>query len=142
MTPPIFAPADKSLHETFNASAASPLAAKPKKPRKAASHVISFRVDDTEKSALECSAAGLPLSRYVRERVLNGDHSPRRTRGQSPIKDHEALGRVLGALGRPVWPMIWLFAFEAAEEGAFFFLLKLMLRSGAPSKMYLPCAMI
>ena len=117
MTRPIISSTDNSLHNIFNASATCPAAAKPKKPRKATSHVISFRVDDAEKSELERSAAGLPLSRYVRERVLSGDDKPRRSRGQSPIKDHEALGRVLGALGRSGLADELAMVFEAAEEG-------------------------
>jgi hypothetical protein len=41
----------------------------------------------------------MPLGRYIREKVLDGKTRPRQRRGKFPVKDHEALGRVLGALG-------------------------------------------
>ena len=41
----------------------------------------------------------MPLGQYIRQRLFEGDLTPRRTRGQTPIKDHAALGQVLGALG-------------------------------------------
>jgi hypothetical protein len=41
-----------------------------------------------------------PVSAYIRERLFGDAAAPRKRRGNSPIKDHEALGRVLGALGR------------------------------------------
>ncbi|MCB9931534.1 MAG: hypothetical protein H6844_19200 [Alphaproteobacteria bacterium] len=120
MTRLIVPPTNNSLQETFNACANSPAVSVRKKPCKAASHVISFRVDDAEKSTLERSAPGLPLSRYVRERVLNGDHAPRRTRGQSPIKDHEALGRVLVLSDAPAWLMISPLRLRLLRTGVFF----------------------
>lgn len=42
----------------------------------------------------------MSLGEYVRSRVFDGEAQPRRTRGKHPVKDHEALGRVLGELGR------------------------------------------
>ena len=39
------------------------------------------------------------MSAYVRERLF-GEVSPRKTRGKFPIKDHQALARVLSRLGR------------------------------------------
>ena len=41
----------------------------------------------------------MPLVRYIREQVLGDDAAPRKKRGRHPVKDHEALGCVLGALG-------------------------------------------
>ncbi len=40
------------------------------------------------------------LSAYVRHRALDGDVTPRKSRGHTPIKDHQALAHVLSALGR------------------------------------------
>lgn len=42
----------------------------------------------------------MSLGEYVRSRVFDETVPARRTRGKHPVKDHEALGRVLGELGR------------------------------------------
>ena len=41
----------------------------------------------------------MSLGAYIRERLFGEDAAPRKTRGKFPVKDHEALGRVLAALG-------------------------------------------
>lgn len=41
----------------------------------------------------------MPLGRYIREHLFGDDAAPRKKRGRYPVKDEEALGRVLGALG-------------------------------------------
>mgnify|MGYP001794778920 CR=1 FL=1 len=63
-------------------------------------HTISLRVTDEEKARLERDAAGMARSAYIRERLFGGAARPRKTRGKYPVKDFEALGRVLGLLGR------------------------------------------
>lgn len=63
-------------------------------------HTISLRVTDEEKFRLERAAAGMSRSDYMRERLFGETAKPRRTRGKHPVKDYEALGRVLGLLGR------------------------------------------
>jgi hypothetical protein len=60
---------------------------------------FSLRLSFEERAQIERDAAGLPLGRYIRDKVLDGRAQPRRRRGRNPIKDHAALGRVLGALG-------------------------------------------
>ena len=61
---------------------------------------ISVRFTDEERAELERKAGDLTLSAYVRSRCV-GDSAPaHRTKGKRPVKDEEALGRVLGALGR------------------------------------------
>ncbi len=60
---------------------------------------FSLRLSFEERAQLEQEATGMPLGRYIRDKVLDGKAKPRRTRGKFPVKDHEALGRVLGALG-------------------------------------------
>lgn len=60
---------------------------------------FSLRLTFEERSKLERDAAGMALGAYIRERVLGEDAAPRKTRGKFPVKDHEALGRVLGQLG-------------------------------------------
>ena len=61
---------------------------------------FSLRLTHEERARLEAEAAGKTLGAYIRERLFGGDVAPRRRRGNSPVKDHEALGRVLGALGQ------------------------------------------
>ncbi|WP_227268445.1 hypothetical protein [Roseobacter weihaiensis] len=41
----------------------------------------------------------MPLGAYIRQKLFDGELTPRRTRGNAPVKDHAALGKVLGALG-------------------------------------------
>ncbi|HEX6957894.1 MAG TPA: hypothetical protein VF194_07910 [Ferrovibrio sp.] len=68
------------------------------KPR--ASTPFSLRLTAAERARLESEAAGKTLGAYIRERLLGEDAAPRKRKGNSPIQDHEALGRVLGALGQ------------------------------------------
>lgn len=60
---------------------------------------FSLRLTFEERAKLEKLAAGMSLGAYIRDRLFGEDASPRRMRGKTPIKDHEALGQVLGALG-------------------------------------------
>jgi hypothetical protein len=61
---------------------------------------FSLRLTFEERARLEQAAAGLSLGAYIRQRLFDGNAAPRRTRGKHPVKDHEALGRVLAELGR------------------------------------------
>lgn len=86
-----------SLSHDFNklAAAAKPKPrAKPKCPPP-----FSLRLSFEERARLVRDAAGMSLGAYIRERLFGEDVAPRKTRGKFPVKDHEALGRVLGALG-------------------------------------------
>ena len=60
---------------------------------------FSLRLTFEERARLEREAAGMALGAYIRDRLLGEDASPRRTRGKFPVKDHQALGQVLGSLG-------------------------------------------
>lgn len=61
---------------------------------------FSLRLSFEERARLARDAAGLPLGAYIRERLFDEEAQPRRTRGRFPVKDHEALARVLAELGR------------------------------------------
>lgn len=61
---------------------------------------FSLRLSFEERAKLEQAAGGMPLGAFIREKLLGSDFQPRRTRGRSPVKDHQLLGRVLGELGR------------------------------------------
>ena len=60
---------------------------------------FSLRLTFEERARLEREAAGMALGAYIRLKLFGDDAAPRKTRGKFPVKDHEALGRVLGALG-------------------------------------------
>lgn len=60
---------------------------------------FSMRFTFDERAKLDLLRGSMPLGRYIREQVLGDDAAPRKKRGRYPVKDHEALGRVLGALG-------------------------------------------
>ncbi|MEM5585907.1 hypothetical protein WNZ15_25855 [Roseibium sp. AS2] len=61
---------------------------------------FSLRLTFEERAKLEHEAAGMPLGAYIRKQVFGENATPRKTRGKHPVKDHVALGRVLGALGQ------------------------------------------
>ncbi len=60
---------------------------------------FSLRLSFDERGILEHDAAGKALGAYIRDRLFGDDVTPRTVRGKAPVKDHAALGRVLGALG-------------------------------------------
>lgn len=69
---------------------------KPTKP-------ISLRLTEDEKRLLLDRAGSLPLGTYIRGLILaDGSQAQRRRvrRARSPVKDDEALARVLAALGQ------------------------------------------
>lgn len=68
-------------------------------PRKSAPP-FSLRLTAEERARLENDAAGKPLGAYIRERLFGESAAPRKRGGAKPVEDHEALGRVLGALGQ------------------------------------------
>lgn len=63
-------------------------------------HTVSFRVTDEERDRLNSDAAGVSRSAYIRECLFGSSAKKRKTRGKTPVKDFEALARVLSLLGR------------------------------------------
>ncbi|WP_299680580.1 hypothetical protein [uncultured Roseobacter sp.] len=61
---------------------------------------FSVRFTFEERALLEKAAAGMPLGAYIRQKLFDGELTPRRVRGHKPVKDHAELARVLGALGQ------------------------------------------
>jgi hypothetical protein len=86
------------LQETYRQAAAGPADSQQEEPPKPTP--FSLRLSTEEREALDAAAGGMPLGAYIRSRLLGEDVAPRRTRGRFPVKDHEALGRLLGELGR------------------------------------------
>lgn len=60
---------------------------------------FSLRLTKDERAKLETAAGGMPLGPFIKAKLFDCDLSPRRTRGQTPVKDHAALARALGLLG-------------------------------------------
>ena len=78
----------------FNAVAA---ANPKKKPREAP---FSLRLSFEEKALLRAAANGVPLGAYIKAKLFDEPLEKVRRRNTNPVKDHEAPGRVLGALGK------------------------------------------
>ena len=80
---------------------------------------FSLRLSPEERQCLEKAAQGLPLGEYIRQRVFDESMPKRRTRGKSPVKDHQLLGQVLGELGRSRLPSNLNQLAKAANQGVF-----------------------
>ena len=64
---------------------------------------FSLRFTPEERARLERRAAGMALGAYIRERLLTEEGEPqtsRRTQGKFPVRDHQALARLLALLGQ------------------------------------------
>lgn len=70
------------------------------KNRESASCRITVRFTPAERSFLERKAAGRPISDFVRDILLTDCPAARKPRNSAPIKDREAVARMLGELGK------------------------------------------
>ncbi|MBO6866572.1 MAG: hypothetical protein JJ877_05970 [Thalassococcus sp.] len=61
---------------------------------------FSLRLTYEERARLDAERGDKSLAAYIRERLFGNDAAPRKKRGNSPVQDKEALGRVAGALGQ------------------------------------------
>ena len=61
---------------------------------------FSLRLTFEERAKLEAAANGVPLGAYIRALLFDEELPKVRRRNTNPVKDHEALGRVLAALGQ------------------------------------------
>ena len=61
---------------------------------------VSLRMTFAQKAQLERDAAGMSLSAYIKWRLFNPDQPPPRLRGKFPVKDHQALTKLLGLFGQ------------------------------------------
>ncbi|MGI1663955.1 hypothetical protein ACRDNQ_17080 [Palleronia sp. KMU-117] len=61
---------------------------------------FSLRLTYEERARLDAERGDQSLGGYIRERLFGDDAAPRKKRGNSPVQDKEALGRVMGALGQ------------------------------------------
>jgi hypothetical protein len=60
---------------------------------------FSLRLTFEERASLEQAAGDMPLGAYIRAEVLKAGTARRRRRYKRPVKDHQALGQLLGTLG-------------------------------------------
>lgn len=60
---------------------------------------FSLRLTAEEKAELRRKAGTMPLGAYIRSRLLGDEQSPRRA-CRRPIKDEQAIGQLLGELGK------------------------------------------
>lgn len=61
---------------------------------------FSLRLTYEERARLDAERGSKTLAAYIRERLFGVDAAPRTKRGNSPVQDKEALGRMAGALGQ------------------------------------------
>lgn len=76
--------------------------AAPKKTKAKATYPspVTVRLKPDEREQLELAANDLSLSAYIRLCLFGDDVPVHRTRGKQPVKDYQALGQLLGVLGR------------------------------------------
>lgn len=60
---------------------------------------FSLRLTFEERASLEQAAGDMPLGAYIRSQVFKDGKARSRRRYKRPVKDHQALGQLLGALG-------------------------------------------
>ncbi len=79
---------------------------------------FSMRLTRKERAALEKAAGGMALGVYVRSLLFGNKALPRLSRQKAPIKDADALARVLGILGASEIATSLAKLAKAAEIGA------------------------
>jgi hypothetical protein len=60
---------------------------------------FSLRLTFEERASLEQAAGDMPLGAYIRSQMFREGKTRKRRRYKRPVKDHQALGQLLGALG-------------------------------------------
>lgn len=73
---------------------------KPQAKKAAYPPPFSLRLTYEERARLDAERGDKSLAAYIRERLFGTDAAPRKRRGNSPVQDKEALGRMAGALGQ------------------------------------------
>lgn len=61
---------------------------------------FSLRLTIEERSRLEYDAGDQPIGAYIRSKLFDGAQPRQRRRQKRPVKDHQALGKLLGELGK------------------------------------------
>jgi len=83
------------MREAFNRQGgSSPKSWKKKAPR------ITLRLTEEELAKLQHLSSGISISAFIRKCLFGKDTAPRKVKSRVPVKDQEALARVLGLLGQ------------------------------------------
>nr|WP_306264945.1 plasmid mobilization relaxosome protein MobC [Pararhizobium sp. IMCC3301] len=90
----------KKLQENKAAGKAFAGASAPRDEAPAKAPRVTLRLTEDELAQLKHLSAGMSVSAYIRKCLFGGDGAPRKIRLRAPVKDQEALGRVLGLLGQ------------------------------------------
>ena len=61
---------------------------------------FSLRFTKEEREQLDRMAQGMPLGKFIRSKLFDGNSAPRRTKGRFPVKDEKAISKLLGILGQ------------------------------------------
>lgn len=62
---------------------------------------LSIRLSPDERAHLEAMAGNQPIGTFIKGRLFAAnDNIPPKPRGHAPVKDHQALARILGVLSR------------------------------------------
>jgi len=61
---------------------------------------ITLRLTEEELAKLRHLSAGISISAYIRKCLFGKNTAPRKVKSRIPVKDQEALARVLGLLGQ------------------------------------------
>lgn len=67
------------------------------KPRRPAP--LSLRLTPEDRQRLEADAAGMSLGSYIRSRLFDSAGAFTRTRGKTPVRDHQVIATLLARLG-------------------------------------------
>ena len=92
-----------SVSDTISAKDQFHKSAKPTKKRKLRGRQstprITLRLTADEMAKLKHLSANMTVSAYIRKCIFGKKEAPRKKRLKAPVKDHEALAKVLGKLG-------------------------------------------
>lgn len=61
---------------------------------------FSIRFSKEERQKLESMAQGVTLAEYIRSCIFEGNFPVRKTKGRFPVKDEQAISKILGMLGQ------------------------------------------
>jgi len=71
-----------------------------RRKRKPTDAPFSLRLTWEERDRLKAAAGRQPLGAYIRSVLLGDGAAPRKARSTTPVADHQALGKLLGELGK------------------------------------------
>jgi len=79
---------------------------------------FSLRLTKAEHARLKSLSAGKSMAAYARQNLLGGNETKRTTRGKFPVKDQQALAKVLAKLGASPLATGVMGLFDLARSGS------------------------